>query len=1192
MGSTFRVWTACVLSTVIAVCSMPVSTLAEGGVPDLFPDAVKGEDECDSLISSDSDGEFTVDLSAEAEPADPWMGDVAEDDPDASAGGWFIENPDAENEIPVEGHAFETEQPFPEDDIEAPESWINADDSDLFPEEETEADPGAEGETEMDMLFSAEENTTQSVPLDEAHFPDPYFRKDVTEQFDKNSDGILSADEIESAVSLNGGYKMNVESLQGIEYLTALKKLDYSAYISSGKNGYGKLQSVDLSANTALTELNLYNHHLTSVDLSANKNLTSINLHNNDITDVEFGENHALTSLDLRMNDITSLDDLDLDEVTKLNALYLQDNYLTELDLSNLPQLYYLDCSQNRLTSLDLSSQGNLGALSCGGNQISELDLSPVGELSYLDCGSTQIRSLDLGKVPKLMRLECADTPLESVPDFSRVPRLWYLDCSNCDFASLDVSVLPELMRLYCSENSLSEIDLSNNLKLQTLEIDRNRIAAFDFSKNTELTANYTKISPQFLSAAVVKKDSGYTLDSSELRTSAANLTVSGVLPAQAAPCTITGGIVTAADAPDRIVLQGSITSGLLTEAPISLIVNVTRVVDESGNAVLPEDDAVSVTSPEIGLGNADYIFPVEGGYETVTYNTRNKSYFVVERYDESKHFLWGKRISSAHVKLSADQDLGDIKWGGVFEGEQYNFTVTGQFNDSQEDNRAVVLVAKFSKDWVFLGSCPVCNNSDLNGIGSIEATSVFNYGPVRMSELDGDLWVVSNHIGYTLSDGHRHFGKMSLVVDEESMELLGTAERYSHDYDCYVVRVNNEMYCMDLVEGSRNVTVGRMDLSEYNGNWSNGASESVVIYDFWTKERDGAWSYSLYGYTGGLEYSETSDRLLAIGWGYNQEKLTANGGNSNNMSCNLWLRLVSPDLKTVEEVSLTSYPDRSWIEASNCRILKIDSNKFLVTWQEWNGKTYEDYYKFMFIDGFGRRLTDPVILSTESITGEMILGPDGTIVWSDSDTSGGLASIDPADFDENGHTVYLTFNANGGVLPADETYPEAATRTVTYRHENDGSGETWTCPTPVRKTGKANIFTGWYTDPYDGIKVNGKNLSLYRQTIYAHWKTPPAILSAKPTGVKAKAKKRKVTVTWKKPSAYDRSRYGITRIEIQVSTDKKFITIYKTVKLGKTKKTWKFKGKKKKTYYVRVRYVGKEGVSRWSKTAKVRIKK
>ena len=102
----------------------------------------------------------------------------------------------------------------------------------------------------------------------------------------------------------------------------------------------------------------------------------------------------------------------------------------------------------------------------------------------------------------------------------------------------------------------------------------------------------------------------------------------------------------------------------------------------------------------------------------------------------------------------------------------------------------------------------------------------------------------------------------------------------------------------------------------------------------------------------------------------------------------------------------------------------------------------------------------------------------------------------------------------------------------------------------------------------------------------------PPEILSARVTGVKVKAKKRKVTVSWKKPSSGDMRRYGITGIEIQVSTDKNFTVLYKSKNLGKTKKSWKFKGKKKTTYYVRVRYLGNEGESRWSKTAKVRIKK
>lgn len=1165
MRTAFRTWTAGVLCAVLAVCSIPECVMADDGTPYPFPETEEGVEEISSFISDDTAGEWTGEPAEspleETDLTDPWTGETEKDPGDVPADSWIIEDPD---------------------------------ESEAIPEEETEQDPVAE--TEMDMLSAAEvTDTAQSVPLDEAHFPDPYFRKDVTAKFDTDQDGVLSADEIGAAKSLNGMYGQFVESLQGIEYLTALRELDYSCHVASGREGDGKLESVDLSANTALTKLSLYCHQLKSVDLSANKNLTSVDLQRNDITELRFGQNSALGTLNVSMNEITSLDDLDLDEVANLHWLYMGDNYLTDLDLSALPCLYYLDCSQNRLTSLDLSSQGSLSTLSCGNNGISELDLSPVGNLNSLDCGSTQIRRLDLGNVPRLMHLSCANTPLESVPDFSRTPMLWNLDCSNCGFTSLDVSVLPELMRLYCSGNSLSEIDLTNNPKLEILKLERNRIAAFDFSQNSKLTANNVTISPQFLTAKAVKKGSGYTIDTAQLGTTAADLTVSGVIPAQAAPAAVAGGIVTCAAAPDRVVLQGSVTSGTLTALPVSLIVNVEQVVDESGHEVLPEDDTVSVGTAEIGLGKADYIFPVEDGYETVTWNTKDRSYFVVERYDGAKQFLRGKRVNTSHLKLSADQKADDIKWGGAFEGEKYNFIVTGQTNNSQDDNRPVVLVAKFSKDWVFLGSCPVCNNSDLNGIGSIEATSVFDSGPVRMSELDGDLWVVSNHTGYTLEDGHRHFGKMSLVVDEETMDLKGTAERYSHDFDCYVVRVNDEMYCMDLVEGSRNVVVGRMDLSRYNGDWSGGASESVVIYDFWTRERDGAWSYPLYGYTGGLEYSEISDRLLAVGAGYDQEKLTANGGDAGSMSSNIWLRLVSPDLKTVEKVSLTSYPDSKRIDASAPRILKMDSNRFLLTWQEWDYITYEFSRKFMFIDGSGNSLTDPVVLPSESDPSKMILAPDGTAVWVDPNVPGGIASIDPADFAENGHAVYLTFDANGGVLPAEGSLPEADGRTVRYWYEKDGSGDPWIYPTPVRKSGKATIFAGWYTDPYYGVKVDGEKLSAYRQTLYAWWKMPPAppeILSARVTGVKAKAKKRKVTVSWKKPSSGDMRRYGITGIEIQVSTDKNFTVLYKSKNLGKTKKSWKFKGKKKTTYYVRVRYLGNEGESRWSKTAKVRIKK
>ena len=101
--------------------------------------------------------------------------------------------------------------------------------------------------------------------------------------------------------------------------------------------------------------------------------------------------------------------------------------------------------------------------------------------------------------------------------------------------------------------------------------------------------------------------------------------------------------------------------------------------------------------------------------------------------------------------------------------------------------------------------------------------------------------------------------------------------------------------------------------------------------------------------------------------------------------------------------------------------------------------------------------------------------------------------------------------------------------------------------------------------------------------------------IKKKPTSVKAKAKKRKVTISWKKikkNKAGKKLLKKIKKIEVQVSLDKSFRQIVVDKKIKKTKSKLKVKLQKKKTYYVRVRYVGKDGVSKWSKVKKVRTKK
>ena len=65
----------------------------------------------------------------------------------------------------------------------------------------------------------------KSVKIDAAHFPDPGFRTYVSKKFDKDHNGTLSVNEIYDALNIYIDTKDNVESLQGIKYLSYLQEI-------------------------------------------------------------------------------------------------------------------------------------------------------------------------------------------------------------------------------------------------------------------------------------------------------------------------------------------------------------------------------------------------------------------------------------------------------------------------------------------------------------------------------------------------------------------------------------------------------------------------------------------------------------------------------------------------------------------------------------------------------------------------------------------------------------------------------------------------------------------------------------------------------------------------------------------------------------------------------------------------------
>ena len=103
-----------------------------------------------------------------------------------------------------------------------------------------------------------------------------------------------------------------------------------------------------------------------------------------------------------------------------------------------------------------------------------------------------------------------------------------------------------------------------------------------------------------------------------------------------------------------------------------------------------------------------------------------------------------------------------------------------------------------------------------------------------------------------------------------------------------------------------------------------------------------------------------------------------------------------------------------------------------------------------------------------------------------------------------------------------------------------------------------------------------------------------PITIAKAPSGVKATAKKEKVTVTWKKIRKTQKTkalRAQIKSIQVQYATDANFTQNVGTKTVGKNKTKAVLKLGRKTVYYVRVRYVGADGVSAWSKVKRTKTK-
>ena len=398
--------------------------------------------------------------------------------------------------------------------------------------------------------------------------------EEVTLSFERNIGTEVSI-EIESDTDprVEGAYFLRIETQDGAKhYVYQLK--DHTIKLSGGTIraldcSHSDLAQIDVTNLPYLRELRIESNNVESLDLSASTALEILDVGDNRLYDLDLTGLSKLRTLLINGNGLTALNIRDCQSLTLIacysNAIY-QDNMkrLVEAlptikgarparmivvdtespleenncmmshvaiakernwelyDYKGSPQrmdLYYGKDYVPTLSSNYITLQTRLIA----GDQIKlmwsvkegnphvELDGATIlrtdnygngpvyvclltdskvkvtGDLLMLDCSDNLVTSIDLSHCTILEELYCHKNGYLQSLDVSMLPSLKRIITTDCALTKLDLSHAPQLQSAYLANMPLTQIDLSHNAQLSILSLNRTQLRQIDLSHNGKL---------------------------------------------------------------------------------------------------------------------------------------------------------------------------------------------------------------------------------------------------------------------------------------------------------------------------------------------------------------------------------------------------------------------------------------------------------------------------------------------------------------------------------------------------------------------------------------------------------------------------------------------------------------------------------------------------------------------------------
>lgn len=382
------------------------------------------------------------------------------------------------------------------------------------------------------------------------------------------------------------------------------------------------------------------------------------------------------------------------------------------------------------------------------------------------------------------------------------------------------------------------------------------------------------------------------------------------------------------------------------------------------------------------------------------SYLSENKD-GTLNRVENTGNGVLVEKYSADGTKLISTNTIEKelSKFGGYFLGKDNNYLVFGEANKEESDSQEVVRVVKYTKDWTRVSDCKIYGSNTY---------IPFEAGSLRMTELDGKLYVYTCHEMYADEKGTNHQANMLFTIDESTMKTTDSMYDVSnlgygyvsHSLNQFIKTDGDYIYRVDHSEsnsismGGQLLSANGITISKYN---KNSKSTSVLIsvpksFNIHSGNYTGAS-------IGGFEIG--SDKCIIA---------YAEAISKSNSNRNINLIITNTTLDKRNNVTLTNYGDDDNINCRTPQLVKVNENLFLVMWEEKNTSTGKVDTKVMTIDSNGKAVIPERTMPIRLSDCQPIFCSDNLVKWYVTDGKiATLYSINPYDIDNFHYHKYVS---------------------------------------------------------------------------------------------------------------------------------------------------------------------------------------